>query len=975
MPTERIGDLAIELGMFTAAKLKSAETYLARHLVANDYYAEGERVIGRWIGGAAGLLGIEGKNVGPRDAAFEMLRRNLDPRTGARLTQRQRSERIAFFDFQVSAPKSVSILAVTFGDERLRQAHEEAVLVAFKELEAFAARRVRDGGNVATETNEFTGNLAAAAFTHDASRALDAQLHTHLVCANATFDRGEGRWYALQNGEMFRAVEFAGRVYQNALAQRAVELGYAIRTVHDGGKVKGFEIDGLLERDLEVQSRRRRQIEEQIQKFEKERGRAPSSAERHVMATSTRNSKLAEVTTESVRASQMERYSETDRERIRNLVVEARALASQPRHDAKARDLNPARDALALAVDHLAERESVFRGREALTQVLRDNPGRFGLDEVRETMRGMIGQSIVDLGVHERGAPRDDSMFTTTENLRLEFSAIHLVERSRERYAPLATEYVLKPELTSDQREAVTQILSSRDGVMALRGPAGTGKTTTLSSLEAVVRSVGQNVGTVYVAPTHAAKGVLQRDGFSDATTVARLLLDVRNGKGDLQGKLLVVDEAGMQSTRDGFELLDAARRQGARVLLVGDEKQAHSPAAGDFMALLQKHAPIQTTELSTIFRQRANPEYLAAMKAMATGDVKQALAMLDRQGRVHEAAGAYLDRAADAYCEVMRKGQPQTGPMVSVALVAPTWREIDALTERIRKDREMNGELSGPEVRRETVRVSRLTKAQQRMERYYEPGMVVSPVHGVCEGMRQGDWHKISSVGGGKLTLESGQEVSIRRSGARLLVGRPVELPIRAGDEILVQGNNRDHQLTNGTRGLVTQISPDGGIQFRERVDGKLGDVERAIPASHKTLTHGYAMTIHASQGITVDRVIGAVGGQMEGNLWNVLASRGRREVTLFVPDKKFTIDRATAAIRGRPSAMDFRARRTTQIERTAEKTKPRTSMPPLLEPSEQRRRAALVIAARRGALPPRLSARYRHFWANRERGRGLER
>lgn len=975
MPTEQTSELAIEWGMFTAAKLRSAETYLARHLVANDYYSEGERIIGQWMGGAAAILGIEGKKVGPKDVAFEMLRRNLDPKTGDRLTQRQRSERVAFFDFQVSAPKSVSILAVTFGDERLRRAHEEAVLVAFKELEAFAARRVREGDCAATETNEFTGNLAAAAFTHDASRALDAQLHTHLVCANATFDRNEERWYALQNGEMFKAVEFAGRVYQNALAQRAMELGYAIRTVHEGGKVKGFEIEGLTQRDLEVQSRRRHQIEEQMQKFEKERGRPPSAAERHVMATSTRDSKLAEITTESVRASQLDRYGQADRERIENLVVQSRERASQRLRGIETKDLDRVSDALKLAVDHLAERESVFRGKDVLTQVLRDNPGRFGLDEIRETLRGVIGRSVVDLGMQERGAPRDERIFTTAENLRLEYGAIHLVEKSRERCAPLATNFVLSPELTPDQREAVTRILGSRDGVMALRGPAGTGKTTTLSSLDAVVRGVGQNVGTIYVAPTHAAKGVLQRDGFTDATTVARLLLDIRNGKSDLHGKLLVVDEAGMQSTKDGHELLSAARRQGARVLLVGDEKQTHAPSAGDFMALLRKHAQIQTTELSTIFRQRANPEYLAAMNAMATGDVKEALGMLDRQGRVKEAAGAYLDRAAEAYCEVARKTQAKTGPMASVALVAPSWKEIDALTERIRDNRGKCGELSGPEVNRETVRVLRLTKAQQRTARYYEPGMVVCPARGDLGAMKQGDWHRISSVENGRLTLDNGQQVGIRRTGARLILGRTVETPIRVGDEILLQGNDRSHQLTNGTRGQVTQISSDGDIRFRERVDGKLSEHARAIPSAYKTLTHGYAMTIHASQGITVDHVIGAVGGQMEGNLWNVLASRGRREVTLFVPDKKFTIDRAPSAIRARPSAIDFHARRTTQIERTAEKTTPRKSMPPLLEPSEQRRRAALVIGARHGALPLRLCPRYRHFWANRERGRGLER
>ena len=47
-----------------------------------------------------------------------------------RLTMKPVSNRVAFFDFQCSAQKSVSILAVLGGDKRLRTAHEEASRIA-----------------------------------------------------------------------------------------------------------------------------------------------------------------------------------------------------------------------------------------------------------------------------------------------------------------------------------------------------------------------------------------------------------------------------------------------------------------------------------------------------------------------------------------------------------------------------------------------------------------------------------------------------------------------------------------------------------------------------------------------------------------------------------------------------------------------------------------------------------------------------
>ena len=44
--------------MFTRARIYNGASYLANHLTANDYYAEGEKVTGHWIGRGAELLGL-----------------------------------------------------------------------------------------------------------------------------------------------------------------------------------------------------------------------------------------------------------------------------------------------------------------------------------------------------------------------------------------------------------------------------------------------------------------------------------------------------------------------------------------------------------------------------------------------------------------------------------------------------------------------------------------------------------------------------------------------------------------------------------------------------------------------------------------------------------------------------------------------------------------------------------------------------
>lgn len=977
VPSVPTGVVRVSWGMFTSAKLRSAETYLSRHLTANDYYAEGEKVTGVWMGKGAELLGINGQSIGAKDEIFEALRKNRNPRTGQPLTQRTGEERVAFHDWQCSAPKSVSILAVTYGDERLRAAHEAAVVVAYAELERYAARRLRAGGK--SDANVFTGNLVTAAFTHDASRALDAQLHTHLVCANATHDAADGKWYALQNGEMFRAAELTGRIYQNELARRVVALGYDIRLEYEKGKAKGFEIAGMTDEDLDKQSTRRKQIESEIEKFEAKHGRSPSVGERHVMATSTRDSKLAEITTEEVRAGQLARYSDADKERIAGLVTNARERANEPQGIGESKESALLGAAIESAVEHIAEHHAVFDGRAVLTRVLREHPGMVDLRTARDQLRERTKDLLVALDGKDVDArsPEDAKPMTTQTNLRLEHEAVEMVKVGQGRCEPLAMRYELNQNLTQDQRAAVEQTLGCRDQVMALRGPAGTGKTTTLSSLDQVVRGVAENTSSIYVAPTHQAKGVLQRDGFKEVTTVAQLLVDVRAKQTDLQGKLLVVDEAGMQSTKDGHALLTAATKAGARVLFVGDEKQIPAVEAGDFMGILRQHGKMQTAELSTIFRQRQNPEYLAAMEKMATGDVKGSLTMLDKQGRIHEAGGGYIEKAAKAYCEASNPTDKTNA--ASVALLAPTWREIDKLTQHIRLDRQKRGHLTGPEAKREVIEVHDHTKAERRSERTYRPGMMVAPAERTLAGMKKNEWCEVQSVQDGKLTLANGKRLDLRTAGPKLLLGERKQLPLQLGDRILLQGNDRARGLTNGTRGVVTGIESDGSVRFRQSVGGRLDANERTIPSDYKTLTHGYAMTVHSSQGETVSHVIGAVGRSISGNLWNVLASRGKQEVSIFVPDKKSTIERAPEKIENRKAALDFAPATPSKGEK---KIPELTNTAPLPE-AQRKKQPGLTIAAmhhvaamvglKLGNFHPGLIARFKQFQPQKQAKREL--
>src|ERR1700691_4343957 len=85
-----------------------------------------------------------------------------------------------------SAPKSVSVMTIVGGDEKLVVAHEAAVREALEEAEKYSATRVRLAG---LNENRSTRNWIVASYTQDTSRQLDrcplrAAMH---ICSGPTF--------------------------------------------------------------------------------------------------------------------------------------------------------------------------------------------------------------------------------------------------------------------------------------------------------------------------------------------------------------------------------------------------------------------------------------------------------------------------------------------------------------------------------------------------------------------------------------------------------------------------------------------------------------------------------------------------------------------------------------------------------------------------------------------------------------------
>ena len=887
--------------MLTIRAMSNGEGYSARHLEHSDYYAEGERVIGLWHGRGAEMLGLSGE---VKSDQFEAVRQGIDPTSGEFLRQRQSADRIApdgstqshgrnLYDFTISAPKSVSLMAQLGGDERLLAAHQSAVDEALKELEAYAGTRVRQNG---ANEDRTTGNLVIAVYHHDTSRELDPQLHTHAVAANMTYDGTEGRWKALQASDIYERRAYLSEVYRNALARRVTDLGYNLENRRDAkGQDAGFEIRGISDSLLENYSQRSRQRDAAIERFARENGRQPTDNEVAVLVRESRADKLLEISTAEVKQRQLARLRPEDSKILRE--VREQALRT-PRPEVAARE--SAAPSLLYAQEHIFERVSVARDYELLSEALRHGRGQIDLTEVKGALRLDELSGKVFRAGHE---------IATQDSLDRERQMIASINQGIGRFDRLGgnNEFIASDRLRPEQKHAIEFVLASRDRAINIRGAAGTGKTATLQELRRGLNEGGREV--LAVAPTMSAVEELQKVGFSHATTIQRLVQDQRM-QAKLQDKVLIVDEAGMVSGRQMAELLEIVERQSARIVFSGDTRQIQSVEASDALRILEKESHLKSTSLTQVQRQTEQAYRDAIQELRRNPD--RGFEKLEQIGAVREVTAQ--DRA-QTVAEVWREARSQPnskGATREVLVVCATHAEIANVTEAIRLQRKQDGEL-GEGAQTERYVPQNYTTAQKSDPRNLRLGQVLL-FHRATKDVTKNEALQVIRIEKQKIVArnERGAERELTHKQAKcfeVYERRTVE--VAPNDQLLLTANRRQpgFRATNGETVTVSRVDEHGRIRLN---DG------RTLPADYKHFDHGYAVTAHRSQGKSVDAVV-ISGDAMKKELFYVAASRGRESVTVVTSDKELLRD-SVARSGERQSASEL-VRKTGREETSADR------------------------------------------------------
>ncbi len=190
-------------------------------------------------------------------------------------------------------------------------------------------------------------------------------------------------------------------------------------------------------------------------------------------------------------------------------------------------------------------------------------------------------------------------------------------------------EQTLQIEYDPLQRRAVTMAMSA--GVFILTGGPGTGKTTTLNAILALLEQTGQKVA--LAAPTGRAAKRMSEVTERDASTIHRLLeVDFRDPdtgkhkfkrdeKNPLPHTVIILDEVSMVDTPLMHALL-RAMRMSCRLILVGDPDQLPSVGPGNLLRDFIATDLVPTVHLGRIFRQAEQSAIVQSAHAILRGEL-----------------------------------------------------------------------------------------------------------------------------------------------------------------------------------------------------------------------------------------------------------------------------------------------------------------------------------------------------------------
>ena len=901
----------------TLAQAASAAYYLEsqrsfRH--PNEYYTAGEEPDGVWFN-PADLLGLnDGGKVDSGD--FHRLYHGFAPDGSRKLTRNAGSEnRSAGLDMTFSADKSVSALWAVADPElrsRIEDAHNDAARLALEEtvLRYCSYTRIRDREG---RIKVLPADIPVAMFQHGTSRENDPQLHTHCVIFNAARTRDDGKWRAMHQYPAYSWAKAAGAVYRNALAWNLRErLGV---TMEQYGPDAAFtRIEGMPE-DLQVfWSKRRKTIVAKAGELGiPSRGNASRMAGVNKLTRAGKSHDNDPEVRHRRWREEAQGFCERE-ELIRSVTGREAGIGRE-----KIRELTARLDDLPA---HLAREEAVFRrpdmveaaanaaagliGPEALKTAierLRRNPEIERLEPKKPTAESLAGMAHTEV-------------YSTRHNLGLEQAVKDMASSMAADSGHGIPEDAVKEKvrvlleqgypLSQEQSLAIRHATIEGGRVAVIEGAAGSGKTTTLRPITDLHREHGYEIVPTAVAWRTAV--ALGDDCDARPYCVDKLLKLAAKSQIEIgRNTLIVVDEAGMLSTRQAHHILQLCERHGAKVVFAGDTRQQQPVEAGPGLRLIRDVAG--SVRVDRIRRQKADLEDVLVHVHRETPERARFATALTNQQEQKRILADYeaMERKPVftpwqvAVSEALRDGE--------AAQAIEAWRLRGRLHLCYDEEKTLTrlvddwARLVKAEPEKSSVVLAR-TKAEARVLSWLMRERVL------------------------------GERTDIKRAVievSRDLDGRVTEpLEIAVGDRIRIGATQWEKQLFNGTVVTVEDIEvrhEQGAAVSRKArnwlASGRAGrdsesytgdpeaevsvhiaartDDGRAVSFRHDEIRdwhdniridYGYAMTIASAQGLTVDRAFLLIDDRPSRETVYPAATRHREGIDVYVNRSPIVFD-----------------------------------------------------------------------------------
>ncbi len=795
--------------------------------------------------------------------------------------ERAARQPVSFLDVTFSAPKSLSVLGAAFeraandaraaGDTRAAEAWEtqaraveEAVMagaragVDYLERNAGFARTGHHGGRAGRWID--APKWVVGQFLQHDSRNGDPQWHVHNPILNRALG-SDGVWRALDGAAIFRLRGAAGVIADRvAEAYAARVFGPQWETTPDG---RAREIVSVDADARELFSSRSHDLSRKAAKlaaaYTERFGRSPSALVRtRLQQQATLATRKAKSHDGETIGGRLDRWNRECREATRAGLARIAHEVMALRQQAPPPDRWSEADVIERGLAGVAASKQSWSRWDLARYVTDALPANLGIDpaDVPDLVAGLTDKALQravrlnpetpdeTVPAHLRRADGTPVYVNPTGAVYAtpgQLAADHALRGAAVRRTPdrLADAGVDRAgarfaasgaQLGVDQAEAVRGVCTSGADVESLTAAAGAGKSFTVGAVAATWTSSGRRV--FGLATSQIATQVLSDEGVTARNVAAWLTTQARldtTGPGQADpdeawrlrgGDLVVVDEAGMVDTPDLAAVHARCEQAGAKLLLTGDPRQLAAVGAGGALADVAEHGI--RYELTEVRRFDAAWERAASLQ-LRDGD-PAALDAYQRHGRLVD--GGTAEQAEHAAARAWlgdtlanRESLLLVGSNTQAARVSAALRDDLVTVGRVAE--------TGVELGRDGWR-------------------------GVVAGV--------------------GDLVQARRNG---------------WDLIGFDGNTAAPINRGAYR--VTGLRADGGLTVAP-VLGKGDDGEQLgapmhLPASYVAadVTLGYASTVHAAQGRTVDTAHAVLDPGADAASGYVAMTRGRDRNTAY--------------------------------------------------------------------------------------------